>query len=229
MRQPILTLWGMYKYQPIILDNIELPVGMDREIMKDYIFMYAGENECRYGDPMLLSRLVNSWFRARKSEFGRMWYALTIAYNPIENTDRYEDYTRKFDSKESGNIKSETSGEGRNNSTHTPDLTTENQTSAFDSSAYQPRERTTESGNEKTEAETTSKAKGSQDTSNKREDKEEHSLHSHGNIGVTTNQQMIQSELELRQFDIYKYIAKCFEDEFTVPVYERRCNEYGLL
>lgn len=41
----------------------------------------------------------------------------------------------------------------------------------------------------------------------------------HGNIGVTTNQYMINEELELRRFDIYTDIASRFEHEFLVQVY----------
>lgn len=42
----------------------------------------------------------------------------------------------------------------------------------------------------------------------------------HGNIGVTTNQQMINEELELlRHFDIYGYIAELFEEENMLMIY----------
>lgn len=42
----------------------------------------------------------------------------------------------------------------------------------------------------------------------------------HGNIGVTTNQQMIEQELELlRHFDIYSYIANLFEDDNMLLIY----------
>lgn len=42
----------------------------------------------------------------------------------------------------------------------------------------------------------------------------------HGNIGVTTSQQMIESELNLRQCnDLYAIIASLFEDAFMVRVY----------
>ena len=43
--------------------------------------------------------------------------------------------------------------------------------------------------------------------------------HVHGNIGVTTTQDMITQELELRKFDIYVDIAARFEHEFMVQVY----------
>lgn len=42
----------------------------------------------------------------------------------------------------------------------------------------------------------------------------------HGNIGVTTNQHMIEEELELlRHFDIYGYIAELFENDNMLMIY----------
>lgn len=42
----------------------------------------------------------------------------------------------------------------------------------------------------------------------------------HGNIGVTTNQQLINEELELlRHFDIYGYIAELFEKDNMIMIY----------
>jgi hypothetical protein len=42
----------------------------------------------------------------------------------------------------------------------------------------------------------------------------------HGNIGVTTSQQMIESEMSLRAtYDIYKIISREFEREFLVQIY----------
>ena len=42
----------------------------------------------------------------------------------------------------------------------------------------------------------------------------------HGNIGVTTNQQLINQELELlRHFDIYGFIANMFEEDMMLMIY----------
>ena len=50
--------------------------------------------------------------------------------------------------------------------------------------------------------------------------KEVEDIRVHGNIGVTTSQQMIESELSLRaKYDIYKIIAREFEREFLVQIY----------
>lgn len=44
--------------------------------------------------------------------------------------------------------------------------------------------------------------------------------HTHGNIGVTTNQELINQELELlRHFDVYDWIAAKLENELFIQVY----------
>lgn len=48
---------------------------------------------------------------------------------------------------------------------------------------------------------------------------EAQTAHVHGNIGVTTNQQMITSEIELRKYDVYTDIAMRFEKEFLMQLY----------
>lgn len=277
MRLVMYTLWGLYQTYPEILDNIELPEEMDKTTMMDYIFMYAGENEVRYSHPAVLERLVNRWFSSRKHDFERMWRALHAVYNPIENTDRYEDFwenTERTDKgtenrtednsvqrnssgqnsqKSSVTGNSNSTGSSSGTSTRTPNLTSEETVSAFDADSYQPNKQTTQNGTETAESNeaSTSNVSSTQNaeqsgnqstnetetgnnsvngtTTNTMHNELKHGLHSHGNIGVTTNQEMINEELELRRYDLYKQIALLFEDEFTVPVYERRCNEYGML
>lgn len=46
-----------------------------------------------------------------------------------------------------------------------------------------------------------------------------HEGHVHGNIGVTTSQQMLQSELDIARFNIYENIADLFIDEFCILIY----------
>ena len=49
---------------------------------------------------------------------------------------------------------------------------------------------------------------------------ETENTHIHGNIGVTTTQEMIESEMSLRaKYDIYKIISREFEREFLVQIY----------
>lgn len=228
----VITLWGMVKYQPTILKELDLPEGMSEETMGDYIYMYAGENETRYSDPDILERLVHTWFTSRKTDFQYMWDALHAEYNPIENYDRHDDFTEEIDSttNRESNVKTTQEGEANteDSSTTTPGRTTEEQVSAFDSGSYQPSKKIAESGTESSEG--TSHGTNSSTTTGEGTEKsvldhtKKNTGRSHGNIGVTTNQQMIESELQLRRFNLYKTIALEFEDEFTIPVYGRRCD-----
>lgn len=244
MVHPILTLWGMVQYRPEILTNIELPDGMDADAMRNYIFMYAGDNECRYGNAEMLDMLVHSWFSSRKHDFQYMWDAMNAEYNPIENYDRQEDFTTTTVENEKGtkqdntqrNENTDVAQQQDANTDITPGRVSETTTSAFNSTDYQPSSKTTESGSEKSVS--ASEGKGTQNTNENINSTGDHNTdrnenvhnvgRAHGNIGVTTNQQMIESELVLRQKNAYKMIALEFEDEFTITVYGRRCY-HGLL
>lgn len=46
-----------------------------------------------------------------------------------------------------------------------------------------------------------------------------HSLSRSGNIGVTTTQQMLQSEREVAEFDFYGYVAQKIIENFTTSLY----------
>lgn len=222
----------MVKYQPTILKKLDLPEGMSEETMGDYIYMYAGENETRYSDPDILERLVHTWFTSRKTDFQYMWDALHAEYNPIENYDRHDDFTEEIDSttNRESNVKTTQEGEATttDSSTTTPGRITEEQVSAFDSGSYQPAKKIAESGTETSKG----NSQGTNNSTTTGEGTEKNVLdhtkkntgRSHGNIGVTTNQEMIESELQLRRFNLYKTIALEFENEFTIPIYGRRCD-----
>lgn len=54
---------------------------------------------------------------------------------------------------------------------------------------------------------------------NKRDLTHKRTGRTHGNIGVTTSQQMIQSEREVAMFNIYDIIAESFVENFCLMVY----------
>ena len=123
------------------------------------------------------------------------------------------------------------------------DTTTENKVSAFNSSSYSPESETT--GNTANVMHAESEAEGSRDvtttdngntsltgsksftgdidttrTGSKSESSDnEHEGLVYGNIGVTTSQQMLQSELELARFNLIQNISDMFVDEFCIKVY----------
>ena len=142
-----------------------------------------------YPDPDYFQLMNGEWWARWKDAFAKMFTALNIEYNPIENYDRHENWT---DSGESG---SEISSSG----------TVENQVSAFDSSSYSPHDKEISSNGSEASA-------TNEDT---------HEGRIHGNIGVTTSQQMLESEMILQEKwgSVYTHIADCFISEMLVAVY----------
>lgn len=55
--------------------------------------------------------------------------------------------------------------------------------------------------------------------SSKNNEKTEHYARIHGNVGVTTSQQMLQSELELAEWNLYEHMTDIFLSEFVIPIY----------
>lgn len=41
----------------------------------------------------------------------------------------------------------------------------------------------------------------------------------HGNIGVTTSQQMLEAELDIAKWNLYEHITDVFLEEFIIPIY----------
>lgn len=196
---------------------------------------YAGGNEVRYPEPTILSMCVESFFNARMDGYSRMLDALLAEYSPIENYDRMEERTLNINRENSVNRSGEDSGtDNRTLSSTTVDSiqsekksTSENKTSAFNATTYQPLDTSTteETGRSSDNMEnngTDNLARenkfSNSETGNGTEGHKE-KARMHGNIGVTTNQQMINEEIELRKINIYELIALDFENEITIPVY----------
>lgn len=288
-----LTLNGMYQYDNTLFDGMVLPADYDRDALFMEIMNRSGQLYPYHQQPAILKSAIRLWFARNYLNFDRIMEAMTAEYNPIENYDRYEEWTRTptLNDIESRNGTDTTARTGSDSDVHTGtntikdsgkdtvtntgtdtttrsyddyhesitntgSKTTEEQVSAFDSSVYEPSKKTIEtpaalnedkeiSGSYEdlvdhdTEEETTygkqeTETRNFTDTTNYnnseartygttiRHDhtgKEQYENHTHGNIGVTTNMQMIEQEIELRKNDIYVDIAERFEYEFMVQVY----------
>lgn len=168
-----ITLNGWLQYDPTIFDGVILPEDFDRDALLAEIMSRSGELYTYHQVPYVLKENIRLWFSRNFLNFDRMMAALTAEYNPLENYDRYEDWTRtpnlQDESKHTGSDNVAASGKdstqlsgsdtdtlsgedtttrsytGYNeSSTRTGDDTTERTVSAFDSGTYQPAEKTVE-------------------------------------------------------------------------------------
>lgn len=242
-----ITLYGWLQYDPTLFDDVTLPDTFNKQYMIDEIIMRSGDLFTYHQEPTHLKRNITNWFNRNYEQFLRMMDALLKEYNPIENYDREEDstttpgvtrteaHTGTDKHYESGTDTEAHSGtDGRNIKSYpTATRNTENQVSAYDSSTYSPKDKTIVTGSgydesqddlthgesigttyghhlDLTHGESVTSSVTGYDTFHSRV---------HGNIGVTTNAQMVTQELELRKFDIYTDIARRFEKEFLIQIY----------
>lgn len=227
-----LTLWGIYEYDKTLFDNIVLPDGIDKDNLVSEIMRNSGDLYPYHQVPEYLKRNITFWFSRRLFDFDRMYKSLRMEYSPIENYDRIEDIKREY--KDSGTDTETLTLGSSTTSSHTGTDTDSIQGSgsnekgvyAYNEDGYTNREKDTEthnSNNTQTYNSTvTNTGSGSDKTQTDygKQRTETESTRIHGNIGVTTSQQMIESEMSLRaKYDIYKIISREFEREFLVQIY----------
>lgn len=227
-----LTLWGIYQYDRTLFDNIVLPDGIDKDNLVADIMRNSGGLYPYHQVPEYLKRNITFWFSRRLFDFDRMYNSLRTEYSPIENYDRIEDIKREY--KDSGTDTEILTLGSSTTSAHTGTDTDSTQgggsnekgVSAYNEDGYTNREKDTEthnSNNTQTYNSTvTNTGSGSDKTQTDygKQRTETENTRIHGNIGVTTSQQMIESEMSLRaKYDIYKIISREFEREFLVQIY----------
>ena len=202
------TLLGMNAYFQNagndLFEFLSLPTGLNKQTLTDNILLQGGEFEVLYSDPMSLKTSIGIWSDREAATFQRWVDALAIEYAPLENYDRHEDWTDTLDS------------DGTSRTTGTNDTSTsgsvQTDVSAYDSSGYQPKEKVTTS--ETIDNDTTENNTSTLDNTGR------HTGRIHGNIGVTTSQQMLESELDLGYWNIYSRITDMFLEEFCIMIYE---------
>lgn len=199
-----MTLNGIYQYDNSIFDLLTLPEGIDKDTLINNIFSRSGEFEVMYPDANYLKPAIGAWSAKWQSTFIRWMNALSIEYDPLENYNRYEHWTDNKDSQVYGAAIGSTSGK--------TDSTTTNKVSADDAGdAF--------TAKDQTEIHGTDSGSTLSNTSNTVDDDNEHDGRIHGNIGVTTSQQMLISELDLGYWNLYEKITDLFLTEFVIPVY----------
>lgn len=217
-----LTLWGMNDYlDGTLLDFLSesLPENtFDAAIMEELIYMECGDLFPYYQVPLYCKAQIKNFFDRNKEQFKRVWEALYSEYNPIENYDRIEawsdSHSESVRDSESLSMSSSESVSALTSSSDSQSSSATGDISAFNSPTLQPQ--SASSGNAQTAGRTTNDTRG---TSNSlraglnvkdMEALDDHRGRVHGNIGVTSSQQLIWSSIELGSYDIYIWVITLF-------------------
>lgn len=212
----MLTIMGMYDYDSTIFDSLTLPQGLDRASAIDAIVLECAELECLYPSVPFFKRAVGIWSATMQSSFNRIWETVNLEYNPIENYDRQEQETTSGTRQHSG--QDVTTGSNTDTRTISDSGSVQNKIAGFDASALVDHDSgtSTRSG--------TDSATGTDRTElthgEKIADAGTRTSRIHGNIGVTTSQMMLSSELDLiPRLNFYRYLAEEFKRRFCILVY----------
>lgn len=188
-----ISIINLYGYE--LFDNITIPKGIDKGLLINAIMDKSAMNEPLYTDELLLKTKIETFFQKNYQTYQRLFNAYSLEYNPIENYDRKESLSRKVD------IENEVA----NNDSYNEDRTSK--VSPYDVDSFK---------------------NDSNDVLNSTSDKKENGKRNenvieenriHGNVGVTTTQQMLESELDIvYKLNIYELIANDFYNEFMIKV-----------
>ena len=191
-----------------------------------YRLLQVGENETlTAGNVTTLAKII-------ANRYGRQWVKLAAVfeaeYNPIENYSMTETMTDDVKETVYGHVNTR-----ENDLTHEKSGTetlenglqvvTDSDVYGYDSGTATPSEKetATNSGDDVTRYDTTDTDSGTQTDTESGTDTEtrNYELTRSGNIGVTTSQQMLQSEIDLWQYDFYKIVYANIDEVLTIAVY----------
>lgn len=194
-----LTLIGLVKYDDTLFNNLRLPDGVDKTVFTNTLLLDYGMLGVIYQDFYFMrDSAIPAWCDKWQESLRQVWNALHADYNPIENYDRQEHWT------DSPDITRTESGNNESSITSNENSNAYGDVSAYNSTDYQAKDRT------RSDSSNASNGKNNYSSSNRESGTTTHDGRIHGNIGVTTSQQMIESELKLRKQSFYGYAASLF-------------------
>lgn len=203
---------ALLDYDDTIFDNMQLPEDLDNEIVRkmivDDIILRHGDTPLFIPEPSVMKYYVETWSMKMGPIFQRFYNACFAEYDPIENYNRNENTTISK-SYSIGNTRTLNTSRDASGT-----YTTEQQVSAENVVTYSPDQKTTETPNTKVADTGTIADQGANVGS------DTISGNIHGNIGVTTSQQMLEQELTLvPKLDIIRFISDSWAAEFCLAVY----------
>lgn len=193
-----LSILGLYNYDNSIFNLFVVPDGMDKELIINNILLECAEMEIIYPEPDIMKNAIGLWSNKQLESWERMYKAMQLEYDPIYNYDRFEEWLDSNTATTHSNTNSNLNRKG----------STKHQVNAFNSGITDSNiDSINNTDTDNTNTNSNNSAIGA------------HSGHLYGNIGVTTSQQMLQSEIDISKFIVADYIIDQFKERFCLLVY----------
>lgn len=118
-----LTIVGINNYKSDLWDLMQLPEGLEKDVLVDTILSMCGEFPLIHPDADYMKNMIGSWSRRWKRSFERWLLASNVDYNPLYNVDAQIEIIDTREDHSTGNSNAI------------------NQVSAFDSSEFQNKDK----------------------------------------------------------------------------------------
>jgi len=211
-----LSLLGLYRWNPKLLDTLQLPSGLNREAVISELLLQCAEVEILYPDPDFLSTAVGNWSTVMLPIWTKLYATTQLEYDPISNYDRHEEWTDT----NTGSMTGSSQGSSGHNSQSTNNDTTDTQTGR---TGFNVNEGMQPSGQQRSTVQGTVTGTDSINDSNETQtdssSTSKRTGRAWGNIGVTTSQQMIESERSVASYNVVQQIVHDFQDRFCIMIY----------
>jgi len=202
-----LSIMGLYNFDSSVFNDLDVPTGIDKQVLIDTIIMECAEFELIYPDISIMKYAIKQWSAKEYWNWQKLYNTTNLSYNPIWNKDGTISETETITHDDKTTVDGEV--------IQTPDTTTTNtqRVSAFNSSSYENRQEDTQdiTGDVTTTDDTI--------TTYENEHQRTYTRTETGNIGITTTQSMIREEREIDMFNIYDIICGSFKKRFCLLVY----------
>ena len=207
---------AMMDWDNTLFDGMVTPDSVTITEVVDHIIYKYGDAPLFSPDPEVIRFYIGRWSNRRLPLWNRYEAAINIQYAPLENYNRTEERTENRAGTVDNTGTVNTADTGTVGTVISGDIT--DQRAADNSDNWSNYDKSTESGNN-----TTTNNLNRLETRNLSEEQDiDYTINSniHGNIGVTTSQQMLNSELDLiPRLDLIDYIADDWHAEFNMMIY----------
>ena len=202
-----LSILGLYNFSDKIFDELQLPDGVDRDLVIPSILAECSDFCLLYPNWDFMQSMIGVWSRAELHIWEAMQKSISFEYDPLENYDRKEEIQRESSGKSSDTVTGSSTG---NTTGHTE--ATGARTS-FNSNNFQPAAKDETDSTGSSTGTTMNTSQGTASGS------EKVTARVHGNIGVMTYQTMIEGYRGVSNFNVVDFIVGSFKNRFCVQVY----------
>lgn len=218
-----LSIQGLHQWSSKVFEHLKVPDGVDRDVAIQSILMECFDLELLYPDWESMHSGIGVWSARRLPIWEKLYASTNFDYNPIENYDRQEDWIDESDrgGTTGSTRKTETDQASDSNTNGRDNSTTINRVQGYDGSEWENHDQSaigTETSARRIDTQF-QQVRDDYGEVRKEIDHNRRSGRAHGNVGVTTTQQMISQERDIVDYDIYSVIVNDFVDAFCIGVY----------